>query len=96
MKVGKEQIGGLAALDQYDSRDHDAEVAAGVEKVDCLVDAVNAIDGLRAEEDPDEAGRAIFRCRVTFDRLLPEAHDGAGERAVSAAATPSSGPARSS
>ena len=46
-------------------------MAANVEKVDWLVDAVNAIDGLRAEKIQDEAGRAIFRCRVTFDPACP-------------------------
>lgn len=68
MKVGKEQIVGLlAALDQYDTRDHEAEVSANVAKVDWLVEEVNKIAGLHAEKIQDEAGRAIFRCRVTFD-----------------------------
>lgn len=68
MKVGKEQIMGLlAALDQYDNRDHEAEVAANVAKIDWLVEHVNQIGGLRAEKIQDEAGRAIFRCRVTFE-----------------------------
>ena len=76
MKVGKEQIVGLlAALDQYDERDHGAEVAANVAKVDWLVEHVNAIDGLRAEKIQDEAGRAIFRCRVTFDPACAPAFD---------------------
>lgn len=73
MKVGKEQIVGLLeALDQYDERDREAEVAANVAKVDWLVDAVNAIPGLKAQKIQDEAGRAIFRCRVTFDGPAPE------------------------
>ncbi len=68
MKVGKEQIMGLlAALDQYDERDHDAEVAANVAKVDYLVERIGAIAGLSAEKIQDEAGRAIFRCRVRLD-----------------------------
>ena len=76
MKVGKEQIMGLlAALDQYDERDHEAEVAANVAKVDWLVEHVNAIDGLCAEKIQDEAGRAIFRCRVTFDPACAPAFD---------------------
>ena len=76
MKVGKEQIMGLlAALDQYDERDHEAEVAANVAKVDWLAEHVNAIDGLRAEKIQDEAGRAIFRCRVTFDPACAPAFD---------------------
>lgn len=68
MKVGKEQIVGLLeAMDQYEQRDHEAELAANVAKVDWLVDAVNKIPGLKAEKIQDEAGRAIYRCRVTFD-----------------------------
>lgn len=73
MKVGKEQIVGLLeAMDQYEQRDHGAELAANVEKVDWLVDAVNAVSGLKAEKIQDEAGRAIYRCRVTFDGRQPE------------------------
>ncbi len=73
MKVGKEQIMGLlAALDQYDERDHAAEVAANVVKVDYLVDQISRIPGLAAEKIQDEAGRAIYRCRVTFDGTQPE------------------------
>lgn len=68
MKVGKEQIMGLlAALDQYDERDHAAEARANVAKVDYLVNQVARIPGLRAEKIRDEAGREIARCRVTFD-----------------------------
>ncbi len=68
MKVGKEQIVGLlAALDQYEERNHAAEVAANTAKVDWLVEHINEIPGLRAEKIQDEAGRAIFRCRVTFE-----------------------------
>ena len=68
MKVGKEQIVGLLeALDQYDERDHEAEVAANVAKVDWLVEHIKGVPGLRAEKIQDEAGRAIYRCRVTFD-----------------------------
>lgn len=72
MKVGKEQIVGLLeALDQYDERDHASEVAANVAKVDWLVEEINKIRGLRAEKIQDEAGRAIYRCRVTFDGQAP-------------------------
>ena len=68
MKVGKEQIVGLlAALDQYEERNHAAEVAANTAKVDWLVEHINEIPCLRAEKIQDEAGRAIFRCRVTFE-----------------------------
>lgn len=68
MKVGKEQIMGLlAALDQYEERNHAAEVEANVAKVDFLVERIGAIRGLVAEKVQDEAGRLIFRCRVSFD-----------------------------
>ncbi len=72
MKVGKEQIVGLLeALDQYDERDHAAEVAANVAKVDWLVEEVNGVRGLHAEKIQDEAGRAIYRCRITLDGQAP-------------------------
>jgi len=73
MKVGKEQIMGLlAAIDQYQHKDVEADVAANVAKVDWLVDAVNGIKGLRAEKIQDEAGRAIYRCRVTLTDEAPQ------------------------
>ena len=73
MKVGKEQIVGLLeAMDQYEQRDHEAELAANVARVDWLVDAVNKSPGLKAEKIQDEAGRAIYRCRVAFDGGQPE------------------------
>ena len=73
MKVGKEQIMGLlAALDQYDNRDHKTEAARNKAVADWLVEHVNAIPGLRAEEIADEAGRAIWRCRITLDDKAPE------------------------
>ena len=72
MKVGKEQIMGLlAALDQYEARDHAAEVEVNVAKIDWLVNEINQIRGLHAEKIQDEAGRAIFRCRITFDSEAP-------------------------
>lgn len=72
MKVGKEQIMGLlAALDQYEARDHVAEVEVNVAKIDWLVSEINKIRGLHAEKIQDEAGRAIFRCRITFDSEAP-------------------------
>ena len=72
MKVGKEQIVGLLeALDQYDGRDHAAEAEANSAKVDWLVGEVNRIPGLRAEKIRDEAGRAIWRCRVELAADAP-------------------------
>lgn len=74
MKVGKEQIMGLlAALDQYENRDHETEAEDNRRRADWLVKHVNSIPGLRAVEVQDEAGRAIWRCRVTLDPTAPEA-----------------------
>lgn len=68
MKVGKEQIMGLLeALDQYEERDHRAEAQANHEAVKRLVKSIDEIPGLHAVEIQDEAGRAIWRCRVTID-----------------------------
>ena len=73
MKVGKEQIVGLLeALDQYDERDRASEAATNEAKVDRLVAALGSIKGLRAEKIADEAGRTIFRCRVSFSAEAPE------------------------
>lgn len=70
MKVGKEQIIGLLeALDQFEERDHAAEAASNEDKVDFLVGQINDIHGLRADKIADEAGRAIYRCRMSFDPL---------------------------
>lgn len=68
MKVGKEQIVGLLeALDQYEERDHVAEASSNDTVIDALIERIDSIRGLRAEKIADEAGRAIHRCRVTFD-----------------------------
>lgn len=68
MKVGKEAIMGLlAALEQYENKDKQAEVAKNVKIVDWLVDEINQIPNLKAQKIQDEAGRAIFRARVFVD-----------------------------
>lgn len=73
MKVGKEQIVGLlAALDQYESRDHEAEARANEARVDRLVDAMGRIPGIRSSKVWDEAGRDICRCRIELDAEAPE------------------------
>ena len=72
MKVGKEQIMGLlAALDQYENADHEEQVRENRAKVAFLIEHINEIPGLHAEEIQDEAGRAIYRCRVTADCSNP-------------------------
>ena len=69
MKVGKEQIVGLlCALDAYEKKDHEAQAKAGEACVDRLVERIAAIRGLKAEKIGDEAGRAIYRCRVSLDK----------------------------
>ena len=68
MKVGKEAIMGLlAALEQYENKDKQAEVEKNVKIVDWLVDEINQIPNLKAQKIQDEAGRAIFRARVSVD-----------------------------
>ncbi len=68
MKVGKEQIAGLLeALEQYDEKDPAAAAAYNDELADWLVEHIDAIDGLHAIKVRDEAGRAIWRCRVSVD-----------------------------
>jgi L-seryl-tRNA(Ser) seleniumtransferase/D-glucosaminate-6-phosphate ammonia-lyase len=68
MKVGKEQIVGLLeALDQYDERDVVLQAKAWEGVIDELVQRLDAIDGIKASKIADEAGRAIFRCRIEFD-----------------------------
>ena len=68
MKVGKEAIMGLlAALEQYENKDKQAEVEKNVKIVVWLVDEINQIPNLKAQKIQDEAGRAIFRARVFVD-----------------------------
>ena len=68
MKIGKEGIMGLlAALEQYENKDKQAEVEKNVKIVDWLVDEINQIPNLKAQKIQDEAGRAIFRARVFVD-----------------------------
>ncbi len=65
MKAGKEGIMGLlAALEQYEHKDRQAEVEKNIGIVNYLCGEINQIPGLRAEMIQDEAGRAIYRARV--------------------------------
>ena len=82
MKVGKEQIMGLLeALDQYDERDHEAQARHNLDTATWLADHIGAIGGLKAQVIQDEAGRAIWRCRVELDagavvgRTMSEVND---------------------
>ena len=72
MKVGKEQIMGLVeALDQYDERDPAVAAQRNESIANSLAERISEIKGLNAEVIRDEAGRAIWRCRVTADRTNP-------------------------
>ena len=72
MKVGKEQIAGLLeALGQYEENDHGARAEKNKEAAGYLVEKIEAISGLRATLIQDEAGRAIWRCRVAIDQAAP-------------------------
>lgn len=74
MKVGKEQIMGLMeALDQYDERGPAVAAERNERIAGELAERISGIEGLRAEVIRDEAGRAIWRCRVTADRENPPA-----------------------
>lgn len=68
MKVGKEQIVGLlAALDQYEHIDHQAVAMKNRKLVESLNERLNKIPYCHATLMKDEAGREIYRSRVTFD-----------------------------
>lgn len=73
MKIGKEGIMGLLkALDRYENKDREKEVKENVEKVRYLCDEINRIPGLKAVQIQDEAGRAIYRARVTVDTAVSD------------------------
>lgn len=68
MKVGKEQIMGLiAAMDRYDNIDHEAQAERNLETVNRLNEEINKIPYCHATLLQDEAGRKIYRSKVTFD-----------------------------
>lgn len=68
MKIGKEGIMGLLkALDRYENKDREKEVQENLAKVEYLCEKINKISGLKAVQIQDEAGRAIYRARVTVD-----------------------------
>ncbi len=68
MKIGKEGIMGLLkALEQYEKKDRQKEVEKNLATVSYLCNEINQIPGLTAIQIQDEAGRAIYRARVTLD-----------------------------
>ena len=71
MKIGKESIMGLlAALEQYHNRDHQKEVDDQKATVSYLMTELNKINGVKAVQTQDEAGREIYRCRVSVDEKV--------------------------
>lgn len=67
MKIGKEGIMGLLkALEQYENKDKEEELKKNLEIVEYLCSEIGNIPGLQAEKIQDEAGRAIYRARVTL------------------------------
>lgn len=73
MKVGKEGIMGLLkALERYENKDRAKEVEKNLAIVKYLCEAINQIPGLKAEQIQDEAGRAIYRARVTVDSAVSD------------------------
>jgi D-glucosaminate-6-phosphate ammonia-lyase len=68
MKVGKEQLLGLAvALEQYLTRDNEAEAARCSRLVNDLIEGFSAIKGLNTIRLDDEAGRGIERAGIQLD-----------------------------
>ena len=69
MKVGKESIIGLLkALDIYENKDSEKQLAKQKVIVDYIVNNVNSIEGLKAKVTVDEAGRKIYRAEVKVDK----------------------------
>lgn len=69
MKIGKEGIMGLLkALECYANKDKEKEVSRNLDVVKYLCTEINQIKGFQAEQIQDEAGRAIYRARVTLEK----------------------------
>lgn len=72
MKIGKEGIMGLLkALERYENKDREKEIRENIAKVEYLCTEINKIQGLKAIPIQDEAGRAIYRARITLDHKAP-------------------------
>ncbi|WP_336795109.1 D-glucosaminate-6-phosphate ammonia lyase [Erwinia aphidicola] len=67
MKIGKENMVGLVkALELY----HQDQNHASADALLPAVAAINALTGFAADIEQDEAGRAIWRIRITVDAVL--------------------------
>lgn len=73
MKIGKEGIMGLLkAMELYANKDHQRDVAQQLATVHYLIEQLNRIKGLTAEQSQDEAGREIYRVKVSIDPAFPK------------------------
>lgn len=69
MKIGKENIMGLvAAIERYVVERPSSIISK--DELEAFAAEVNSIEGLKAGMIQDEAGRAIYRVRVTFDQTV--------------------------
>lgn len=70
MKIGKENIFGLvAAVEEYvENEGYKSKVTK--EDLEELVEKFNSIQGLSAKISQDEAGREIFRCKLSVDKKI--------------------------
>ncbi|KMK76077.1 DgaE family pyridoxal phosphate-dependent ammonia lyase [Alkalihalobacillus pseudalcaliphilus] len=72
MKVGKEQIFGLLqALDQYEEKIDNSEQEK--KKLERFLD-LNKFPGVHVSIIQDEAGRAIYRARISLDAAVSQLH----------------------
>jgi L-seryl-tRNA(Ser) seleniumtransferase len=68
MKVGKEQVAGLAAaLAAFEERDHAAEARRWAERADEVVDAVASVEGVHAHHAPPTATRGYPQVEIDLD-----------------------------
>ena len=67
MKIGKENMVGLVyALEHY----HQGQKGVTAEELLPVAKAISAINGLQADIEQDEAGRAIWRIRIQVNAQL--------------------------
>ena len=61
-------MGLIAAMDRYDNIDHDKVAEENLETVKWLNEQINQIRYCHASILQDEAGRKIYRSKITFDK----------------------------
>lgn len=68
MKLSKESIAGLLkAIEIYYNETQDKKVKGQREKMDWLKNKINKIEGLKSSIEQDEAGRQIYRLKISID-----------------------------